>query len=147
VSIEAATSRWPSLPPRDFLHSLLSPLIAVVIAIMVGGILVAAVGQNPIEVYATLIQGDLVGWPNLSVALQLTTPLIFTGLAVAMSFRAGLWNIGAEGQMLMGALAAGVVGYAIALPTICIFRSASARPFLGGRCGQAFRRSCASISE
>jgi simple sugar transport system permease protein len=117
MSIEAATSRWPSLSLRGLIQPLLSPLIAVLIAMIIGGILVAAVGQNPIDVYAVLIQGGLVGWPNLSVALQLTTPLIFTGLAVAMSFRAGLWNIGAEGQMLMGALAAGIVGYALPLPT------------------------------
>ena len=95
---------------------LVGPAVAIVIAVIVGGVLVALLGQNPIEVYWTLINGSLVGWPNLSVALQMTTPLIFTGLAVAVSFRAGLWNIGAEGQMLVGALFAGVVGYAVDLP-------------------------------
>jgi general nucleoside transport system permease protein len=132
VSTDAATSYWHSLQLRGFLRSLLSPLIAVVIAIIVGGILVAAVGQNPIDVYATLIRGGLVGWPNLSVALQLSTPLIFTGLAVAMSFRAGLWNIGAEGQMLLGALAAGIVGYAVPFPTYVHIPLCLSAAFLGG---------------
>jgi ABC-type uncharacterized transport system permease subunit len=109
-----------------------SPLIAVVIAIVVGAFLVMTVGQNPVTVYATLIEGGLVGWPNLSVALQLTTPLIFTGLAVSMAFRAGLWNIGAEGQMLMGGLAAGIVGYAVPLPTYLHIPACVFVAFLGG---------------
>jgi general nucleoside transport system permease protein len=106
----------PRLSLRALLRSVASPVIAVMVAMIVGAVLVAALGHDPIEVYWTLIQGSLVGWPNLSTSLQYTTPLIFTGLAVAISFRAGLWNIGAEGQMLMGALAAGIVGYAISLP-------------------------------
>jgi ABC-type uncharacterized transport system permease subunit len=101
---------------RALLRPLASPVIAVTVSIVVGALLVAALGHDPIEVYWTLIQGSLIGWPNLSTTLQYTTPLIFTGLAVAISFRAGLWNIGAEGQMLIGALAAGIVGYAVPLP-------------------------------
>src|SRR5947209_17313165 len=114
------------------LRPLAGPSLAVLIAIAVGAILVAAVGQNPIDVYATLIAGGLVGWPNLSVALQLTTPLLFTGLAVAVSFRAGLWNIGAEGQMLMGALAAGIVGFAVSLPSALHIPLCVIAAFVGG---------------
>jgi ABC-type uncharacterized transport system permease subunit len=132
VSTEAAETHWVSLPLKSLVRSLLGPAAAVAIAIAAGGVLVAAVGQNPIQVYAILIQGGLVGWPNLSVALQLTTPLIFTGLAVAMSFRAGLWNIGAEGQMLMGALAAGIVGYAVPAPTVLHIPLCIAAAFAGG---------------
>jgi general nucleoside transport system permease protein len=132
VFTEAAATHWPSLPLKGLVRSLLGPVLAVAIAVVVGGILVAAVGQNPFYVYAILIEGGLVGWPNLSVALQLTTPLIFTGLAVATSFRAGLWNIGAEGQMLMGALAAGIVGYAVHAPTLLHIPLCVAGAFLGG---------------
>ena len=114
------------------LRPLLSPIAAVLIAVVGGAILVTFVGQNPISVYATLIEGGLIGWPNLSVALQLTTPLIFTGLAVAISFRAGLWNIGAEGQMLMGALAAGILGYAVSLPTVLHIPLCVVAAFAGG---------------
>src|SRR5689334_15202814 len=103
VSVEGA-----ALPPLAFsvgrlAKPLVGPLIAIAIAVLVGGLLVILLGQDPIEVYLTLIRGSLVGWPNLSVSLQMTTPLIFTGLAVAVSFRSGLWNIGVEGQMLVGA--------------------------------------------
>jgi len=116
MSVDALAAPKSRLSLRALIRPIASPVIAVVVAVIVGAILVVALGQDPITVYWTLIQGSLVGWPNLSTSLQYTTPLIFTGLAVAVSFRAGLWNIGAEGQMLMGALAAGIVGYAISLP-------------------------------
>lgn len=100
--------------------------VAIAIAVVIGGLLVAALGHDPVEVYGLLLDGSLDGWPNIAVTLQMTTPLVFTGLAVAVAFRAGLWNIGVEGQMLMGALAAGVAGYAVQLPSalhvpLCLF--------------------------
>jgi len=133
MSTEALAARRRASSLIDGLvRPVLSPILAVLIAMAVGAILVAAVGENPIYVYATLVEGGLVGWPNLSVALQLTTPLIFTGLAVALSFRAGLWNIGAEGQMLMGALAAGILGYAVPLPAALHIPLCVSAAFLGG---------------
>ena len=104
MSIESTRPVLTGFSLGRLFQPIIGPAVAIVIAVIVGGVLVALLGQNPIEVYWTLINGSLVGWPNLSVALQMTTPLIFTGLAVAVSFRAGLWNIGAEGQMLVGAL-------------------------------------------
>ncbi|AID34978.1 MULTISPECIES: ABC transporter permease [Mesorhizobium] len=98
------------------LRSMIAPMVAVAIALIVGGALVIALGDNPVEVYGTIVQGSLVGWPNFLVTLQTMTPLLFTGLAVAVAFRAGLWNIGAEGQLIMGALCSGIVGYAVELP-------------------------------
>ncbi len=93
-----------------------APLFAIAVSFLLGGLLMAALGRDPVAVYAVLINGSVDGWPNLSVTLQLATPLIFTGLAVAVAFRSGIWNIGVEGQMLMGALAAGIAGYAAPLP-------------------------------
>jgi ABC-type uncharacterized transport system permease subunit len=125
-----------ALPSRSgaaaLVRSFLPPLFAVLLAALVGAVLVAALGQDPVEVYQTLITGGVVGWPNLSVSLQNTTPLIFTGLAIAFAFRAGLWNIGAEGQLLMGALAAGIVGYAVPLPPPFHVLACLAAAFLGG---------------
>jgi len=152
MSTEAlpARRRGASSIVAGLIRPLFSPIVAVLIAIAVGAILVAAFGQNPIYVYATLIEGGLVGWPNLSVALQLTTPLIFTGLAVAVSFRAGLWNIGAEGQMLMGALAAGILGYAVSLPAPLHIALCLTGAFLGGALWAAvpgFLRVYLSVNE
>jgi general nucleoside transport system permease protein len=101
---------------RRFARAVGPPLFAIAGSFVLGGLLMAALGRNPILVYSALIEGGLDGWPNQSVTLQLSTPLIFTGLAVAVAFRSGVWNIGVEGQMLMAALAVGIVGYAAPLP-------------------------------
>src|SRR5579871_6104478 len=87
------------------------PALALVVSLIVGGTLVALLGNDPFEVFGILVEGSLDEWSNISVTLQQTTPLIFTGLAVAIAFRAGFWNIGVEGQMLVGALCAGIAGY------------------------------------
>jgi ABC-type uncharacterized transport system permease subunit len=92
--------------------------VALIIAVVVGALLVLAIGDDPIQVYWILISGSLIGIPNIMVTLQIMTPLIFTGLAVSIAFRAGLWNIGVEGQMLVGAFFAGLVGWLVPLPTL-----------------------------
>ena len=71
---------------------------------------VLAIGDNPIETYRLLI-GSALWWPDgIGYTLFLATPLIFTGLAVAVAFRAGLLNIGAEGQLYVAAFATAWVG-------------------------------------
>ena len=101
----------------EWLAPTIQPTIALVISAIVGGLLVLAMGQDPLQIYGVLISGSLVGVPNLMVTLQMTTPLLFTGLAVSIAFRAGLWNIGVEGQLLVGAFFAGLVGWLAPLPT------------------------------
>ncbi|WP_420006827.1 ABC transporter permease [Arenibacterium sp. LLYu02] len=98
---------------KSALRALVAPAFAIAVASVIGTVIIAALGRNPWTVYATLLQGGLSGWPNLSVTLQMTTPLLFTGLSVAIAFRSGLWNLGVEGQMLIGALFAGIAGYAL----------------------------------
>jgi simple sugar transport system permease protein len=108
------------------------PLFAVAVSFVIGGLLVLLLGRNPIEVYGALLTGAFSGWPNLSVTLQMMTPLLFTGLAVAVAFRSGIWNIGGEGQMLMGALCAGIVGYAAPLPGVLMIPACILAALLGG---------------
>ena len=92
------------------LKELLFPLIAVVAAFIVGGILIVLVGDNPFQTYGLLF-GSALSWPvGVGYTLFYATPLIFTGLAVALAFRCGLLNIGAEGQLYVGAFAAAWVG-------------------------------------
>ncbi len=128
--------RTPARPLLDgiagFFAPAVAPVIALVIATVTGGLLVFALGENPFEVYWILISGSLIGSANLLVTLQMMTPLLFTGLAVAISFRAGLWNIGAEGQMLVGAMFAGIAGYAFQLPWFLHVPVAIGAGFLGG---------------
>jgi simple sugar transport system permease protein len=89
---------------------LLFPFVAVAAAFVVGGIFILAIGGNPVEAYGLLI-GSALWWPDgIGYTLFLATPLIFTGLAVAVAFRAGLLNIGAEGQLYVAAFAAAWTG-------------------------------------
>src|SRR6266403_1972874 len=96
------------------LRELIFPLIAVVAAFIVGGILILLVGDNPIEAYRLLL-GSALSWPDgIGYTLFHATPLIFTGLAVLVGFRGGLFNIGAEGQLYIAAFATAWVGITFA---------------------------------
>ncbi|HEX7315586.1 MAG TPA: ABC transporter permease [Pyrinomonadaceae bacterium] len=87
------------------LRELLFPVIAVLVAFVVGGVIVWVIGDNPFEVYGLLL-GSALTWPDgIGYTLFYATPLIFTGLAVAVAFRCGLLNIGAEGQLYVAAFA------------------------------------------
>ncbi|MEO8260813.1 MAG: ABC transporter permease [Acidobacteriota bacterium] len=96
------------------LRELVFPLIAVLAAFLVGGILVLIVGDDPVQTYALLL-GSALSWPDgIGYSLFYATPLIFTGLAVLVAFRCGLLNIGAEGQLYVAAFATAWVGITLA---------------------------------
>ncbi len=103
------------------LRELLFPLIAVVAAFIVGAILILLIGDNPIEAYRLLL-GSALSWPDgIGYTLFQSTPLIFTGLAVLVGFRCGLFNIGAEGQLYIAAFATAWVGITFAkLPALIL---------------------------
>jgi len=108
-------------------RELLFPLIAVVCAFFIGGIVVLLIGDSPLQTYRLLI-GSAFSWPDgIGYTLFYATPLIFTGLAVAVAFRCGLLNIGAEGQLYVAAFATAYAGIELAglpafvlLPLCCI---------------------------
>ncbi|MBJ7576436.1 ABC transporter permease [Devosia sp. MC532] len=96
-------------------------------ALLLVAIPVLAAGQNPITAYGLMVQGAFGSMFAFSETLNRATPLILTGLACAVAFRAKLWNIGAEGQLYIGALAAVLVGSgllqmppALMIPTVMI---------------------------
>src|SRR2546428_11223893 len=89
---------------------ILFPLIAVLAAFIVGGIVVWIIGDNPFQTY-NLLLGSALSWPDgIGYTLFNATPLIFTGLAVLVGFRCGLFNIGCEGQLYVAAFATAWVG-------------------------------------
>ena len=95
------------------LRHALAPSAAVVVALLVGGLFILAVGRDPFGVYGAMaagVFGSAYGWGQV---LFKATPLVFTGLAVAVGFRAGLFNIGAEGQAYLAAFVLGVAGAAL----------------------------------
>ncbi len=86
--------------------SVLVPLISFGVSLLFGGILLAVSGANPFVTYASMFVGAFGSGYGLSEVLVKSIPLILTGLGVALAFRMRFWNIGAEGQLTMGAVAA-----------------------------------------
>ncbi len=89
---------------------------AIVVALIVGGVVLALVGGNPFLVYAHIARASFGSLGVFSDTLVKATPLILAGLACTVAFRMKLWNIGAEGQFLMGAFAASAVVLTPVLP-------------------------------
>jgi ABC-type uncharacterized transport system permease subunit len=89
--------------------TLLSSAGAVAIALLVGAGVIILSGQDPILAYQAMIQGAFGGAREIAETLVAATPLIFGGLAFAIAYQAGLFNIGIEGQLVLGGLAAGLV--------------------------------------
>lgn len=132
-------------------RSLLLPTLAMLTALIIGAIIIAfsdieilrllfddpgaAAGQMVSEVsraYRALFRGSLGSVNSLSESLFAATPLLLAGLSVALGFRAGLFNIGAQGQMLMGGLAATYVGVYVSLPGIIHIPLTLLAGFAGG---------------
>jgi ABC-type uncharacterized transport system permease subunit len=91
-----------------------TPLVSLLAAAVVGGLVIVVAGNNPFEAYRTMFDASFNGSRSFTRTLTLATPLTLTGLAAAVSFRMKIWNIGAEGQLYMGAIASS--GLALALP-------------------------------
>lgn len=101
-----------SIKDSNFLFT----LIAIIIGFAIGAIMLALAKINPVEAYVSLFGGVFSKPKYIIWAVVYATPLIFTGLSVAFSFRTGVFNIGAEGQFVVGTLAACVVGILVDLP-------------------------------
>ena len=99
-------------------NTILFSLISIVLGLMVGAIALLIAGYNPIEAYSAMITG-VFGKPKfIAWTIIRSTPLILTGLSIAFAYKTGLFNIGAEGQFIIGALFATLVGAGIELPAI-----------------------------
>ncbi|WP_417728300.1 ABC transporter permease [Roseovarius sp.] len=94
---------------------LATPLLAVLVTMIAGGALFAALGKNPVEAISTIFWQPLFGEFAFYYRPQLlikAAPLVLIAIGLSLGFRAGIWNIGAEGQYIMGALAGAGVGLA-----------------------------------
>jgi ABC-type uncharacterized transport system permease subunit len=89
----------------------LAPLTAIAVSLVLSGGLIAAAGVNPLEAYAAMLKGAFGSRLSMTETLTRATPLMLTGLAAAVAFRARLWNIGGEGQFYLGALAVAWLGH------------------------------------
>ncbi|ASS75583.1 branched-chain amino acid ABC transporter permease [Tumebacillus algifaecis] len=100
------------------LNAFLVPVLAVILGMIVGALIMLAMGYNPIQAYSLMFQGIFANPYYMGETLRAVTPLIFAGLAVAFAFRTGLFNIGVEGQFIVGQLAAAWVGISWDLPPV-----------------------------
>lgn len=101
------------------IKDLLTPLLAIGIALLIGAGVMLITVHNPIQAYGALFSGAFGTKVNLANTLANAVPLILSGLGVAITFKAGLFNIGAEGQYWIGSMAAVWIGYAVpSLPAV-----------------------------
>lgn len=111
----------------------ITPFIAILGALFIGSLVILLMGEDPIQVYKMMFGlaiGNRDGWGNV---LFRATPLIFTGLAVAFAFRCGLFNIGGEGQVYVGAFLAAYVGFTFTnLPAVLLIPLTIFAAALGG---------------
>lgn len=96
---------------RQFVYLLAGPVIASGASLLIGAVFILGMGKNPLEVYGLFFAQTFGSAYGIGQVLFKATPLMFTGLAAAISFRAGLFNIGAEGQLTVGAFLTAFVGF------------------------------------
>lgn len=89
------------------------PITAVLLALLIGSVILLFSGASPLEAYGALLKGAFGNSTAFGRTLEKATPLILGGLAVAFAFKAGLFNIGGQGQLLVAAISSGYLGFAI----------------------------------
>jgi len=97
-------------------ENILISLISIFSGLFIGGLIMIAAGFNPIEAYGQMITGLFSTKYSLGEWLVTSAPIILTGVSVAFAFRAGLFNIGAEGQFVVGMIAGTYVGLHMDIP-------------------------------
>ena len=108
---ESSTS-WLARTWERTWKALSVPALSIVLALLIGAIIIWISGSNPIVAYSALLKGAFGSPEAIQRTLEKATPLVFAGLAVAFAFKAGLFNIGGSGQLLLGAIVAGYIGFA-----------------------------------
>ncbi len=113
---------------------LISLLLSITAALIIGALIMTANGRSPIIGYKSLFTGAFGSKYNIATTLAKTVPLVLTGLATAISFQSGIFNIGGEGQLYLGAFAAAYVGFTFTnLPgAVGIFLAIVAGAIIGG---------------
>lgn len=135
---EPKRPRWLEvIAPRqvDWVTLFVIPILAVLSALIVGAVIIILTDGfgAVLPAYSALLRGSFGGWQAISETLLVSAPLILAGLAVALGFQAGLFNIGAEGQMTIGGLTAVIVGFSFGgLPLLVHLPLAVLAGCLGG---------------
>jgi simple sugar transport system permease protein len=111
----------------------LALLVSMLIALGLGSILIIGFGENPAEVYSKIFKGSLGTADGLGYVLSIATPLIFSALAVAVCFKGGMFNIGVEGQYIVGMVTAAWAALSLDfLPAVLLVPAIMIAAMLGG---------------
>lgn len=117
----------------DFLHAIRAPVAAIALTLALGFVLVSAITDEPVRAYRDLLLANFDSLANFSLFLNRATPLTLIALGVIFSFRAGVFNVGGEGQLYAGAIATTVAGVFLSgLPAVLLFPLAVAAGILAG---------------
>lgn len=122
---------------RLFLNSfkgLISPGIAVILALLLSACLLLLAGNNPIEAYSSLFKGAFGSNHRIAETFVKAIPLIILGLGISIAFKAQIWNIGGDGQFTLGAIFAVFVALNFPLPKVILLPLTFIAAFVGGAC-------------
>ncbi len=118
---------------KQIINKLIGPVAALVLTLIVGSVFIIAIGKDPFLIYNKLFLESFSTSYGIGQILFKATPLIFTGLSVAFAFKAGLFNIGAEGQLSIGAFLTAWAGFTFtSLPGFILIPLCILAGFLGG---------------
>ena len=95
---------------ESIIRNILNSILPIFLAFVIGGVVIACIGENPMETYWILLKKSFLSSTGFMNTLHYASPLILTGLAIAVTFKADLYNMGVEGQMLFGGFFAGIAG-------------------------------------
>jgi general nucleoside transport system permease protein len=114
--------------------AVLAPILAVILALAFGGVILLALGKNPVEAYFAMLDGAFGGDVRIFNTINRAIPLLLVAVGICIAFRGGVINIGAEGQLLIGAASVTATTLAIgeALPSVIIIPLALLIGFAGG---------------
>lgn len=112
-----------AIQARHFLKEMQAPLLAILGGILIGGLIIAVTGHNPFQAYLEMFKGAFLGrnFTNLASTINRATPIVGMGLVAAIAFRAGLFNIGGEGQMVLGGVTAALLASELPLPPLLLW--------------------------
>jgi len=97
-------NKWQKFSRLFSNNTLLFTFVSILLGLSIGAVILLAAGFNPLLAYSTIITGIFGRWKYISYTIIRATPLILTGLSITFAFRTGLFNIGAEGQFIIGSV-------------------------------------------
>ena len=102
-------------PPRSaWLGAVARIALPVLLALVVGGLILLALEKNPLEYYGFVVERGLLSWAGLQESITRSAPLLLIAAGLIVAFRAGIWNLGVDGQFLLAAVAASALAPALA---------------------------------